>query len=152
MPLRQLDESRKVTAPAKLHENIENAGISVYVTIVVSHDMVVMEVFEDVSGHRFGWLVKIMENEDAHFGNYLFPIVFAHALKVKLLSGENLQREGKNELVVGGIIERTNERTCPSHFRRTLRMIPKEPFPIISRGSYCSRNEPIWIAESVTKS
>lgn len=31
-------------------------------------------------------------------------------------------------------------RTTPSVFRRTLRMIPKDPLPMMSRGSYWSRN------------
>ena len=32
----------------------------------------------------------------------------------------------------------------PSNFRRTFLMMPKEPFPIISRGSYKSNGEDIF--------
>ena len=32
-------------------------------------------------------------------------------------------------------------RTTPSDFRRTLRIIPKEPFPMTSNGSYASRKD-----------
>ena len=33
------------------------------------------------------------------------------------------------------------KRTTPSDFRRTLRIIPKEPFPMTSRGSYASMKD-----------
>lgn len=42
------DHSGQIAAPTVLHENIENASFSVDMTVVVPHDVVVVEVFEDV--------------------------------------------------------------------------------------------------------
>ena len=63
--------------------------------------------------------------------------MFAHALEIEFLSREYLDVALRYEDIAGG----RAEQTCPSDFRLTLRMIPKEPFPMISRESYCSRNE-----------
>src|SRR5271168_623897 len=74
---------------------------------------------------------------DLHFRYNLFSISFTHSLKVQFLTRKNLLI---NKI---GTREATSDfegRTNPSVFRRTLRMNPKEPLPITSRGSYSSRN------------
>lgn len=47
------DDVRKVAATAVLHEYIENASIAVYEAVVVSHYVVVVQVFQDVTSHAF---------------------------------------------------------------------------------------------------
>ena len=44
------DDGRKVAADAILHDDIENAGVTVDVAVVVADDVFVVEVFEDVPG------------------------------------------------------------------------------------------------------
>ena len=87
------DDGGQVAAAAVLHDNIENAGVTVDVAVMVADDVFVMEVFEDVSDEmgvrvRYEWL----EKESEHFCNNLFAVSLGHALKVEFLSSKYLGR------------------------------------------------------------
>jgi hypothetical protein len=71
----------KVAAGTILHDDVEDACIAVDVPIVVAHDVVVVEIFEDVD-----------------LGDDLLAVAFGHALEIELFSREDLRREmGSND-------------------------------------------------------
>ena len=43
------DDAGEVTTTTVLHEDVEDAGVSVYVSVVISYDVFVVQVFEDIS-------------------------------------------------------------------------------------------------------
>ena len=45
------DDAGEVAAAAVLHENVEDAGVAVDVAVVVAHDVVVVEVLQDVPAY-----------------------------------------------------------------------------------------------------
>jgi hypothetical protein len=63
--------------------------------VMISYDMVVVEVFQDISMRSYAKLAtKQPEGSgcNIHFCNYLLSIPLTHALKVKLLAREYLLR------------------------------------------------------------
>jgi len=86
-----LDDSGEVTTATVLHEDVENSSVSVDISVVVSYNVVVMKVLENVSTH----LLRSVGDEctrvgqDAHF--YMLPISFAHPLKFEFLEREYLR-------------------------------------------------------------
>ena len=52
MPLCQFDDVGEVAASTVLHEDVENTSVAVDVSIVISYNVLVMEVFEDVAEAR----------------------------------------------------------------------------------------------------
>ena len=50
MSLRLFDDTREVAATAILHEDIQDTGLSVDVAVMISYNVVMVQVFEDVSG------------------------------------------------------------------------------------------------------
>jgi len=89
---RLFDNSTKVATTAVFHDNIENSSISVDVSVVISYNVVVVKVLENVSARRCCQLVvKIQRvNQDAHFSYNLLSISLAHPLKVEFLAREYL--------------------------------------------------------------
>lgn len=73
---------------------------------------------------------------DVHFCDNLLPVPFTHTFKVELLTSKYLFRKIRSHRHHG-----CTKRTTPSDFRRTLRIIPKEPFPMTSRDSYASMKD-----------
>ena len=95
--------------------------------------MLVVEVFKDVSVQVAETSVVRDETVGLHFRYNLLSISLTHSLKIQLLSCENLWT---TEISVCEDLLGFARRTTPSVFRRTLRMIPKDPLPMTSRGSY----------------
>ena len=90
---RLLDDGGEVATPAVLHEDVENSSVSVDVSVVVSYNVVVMKVLENVSTRS---LLSVGDEvtrggQDAHFCNNLLPISLAHPLKVEFLAREYLR-------------------------------------------------------------
>ena len=86
------DNGREVATAAVLHENIENPSVSVDVLVVVSYDVAVMKVLEDVSTRSFLLVSKDTEvDQDSHFCYNLLSISLAHPLKVEFLAREYLR-------------------------------------------------------------
>ena len=54
LPLRLLDYSRKVPAPTILHKNVEHAGVSVDISVVVFYDMFMLEILQDIAKMNWG--------------------------------------------------------------------------------------------------
>ena len=48
VPLRLFDDGGEVAAAAIFHEDVENAGIAVDESVVVTYDVFVMQVFKDI--------------------------------------------------------------------------------------------------------
>jgi hypothetical protein len=48
----ELDHGREVTAAAVLHEDVEDAGVAVYMAVVVADNVAMVEVFENVAARR----------------------------------------------------------------------------------------------------
>jgi len=126
-----LDEGGEVATAIVLHEDVKNASVSVDVSVVVSHNVVVMKVLKNISTHS---LLSVGEevtrvSQDTRSRHDLLSISLAHPLRVLR---ENICENGREP-------ENTKvppmAHTKPSVFRRTLRIIAKEPFPITSRGS-----------------
>jgi hypothetical protein len=147
--LRLLDDSGQVPTPAIFHEYVEDPCISVNVSVMVPDYVLVVQVFENISG--FGSISKGATKSgehDVHFCHYLLAIMFAHAFKVELLPRKNLSFD-TYQLLDRATWRLEVQPTCPSAFLLTLRMIPKDPFPMMSRASYWSRNELIGSLECV---
>ena len=49
MSLSVLDDRREVAAPTVFHEDIQNACISVHVSVVITYNVFVVEVLQDVA-------------------------------------------------------------------------------------------------------
>ena len=49
MSLSLLDDGREIAAAAVLHENIQDASLTINITVVVANDIVVVKVLEDVT-------------------------------------------------------------------------------------------------------
>ena len=89
---RLFDDGGEVATAAVLHEDVENSSVSVDVSIVVSYNVVVMKVLENVSRRS---LLSVSGgdtgvNQDAHFCNNLLSISLAHPLKVEFFTREYL--------------------------------------------------------------
>ena len=89
-----LDDRREVAAPTVFHEDIQNACISVHVSVVITYNVFVVEVLQNVARGRrrelVGWLHCIVRKH-SHFSNNLLAIPLRHALKVKFLAREDLR-------------------------------------------------------------
>ena len=77
------------------------------------------------------------EKADATYTSATICFLSLSLIRSKLSSFRANIWPGKVENMTQG--QWHNKLTKPSDFRLTLRIIPKEPFPIISRGSYKSR-------------
>jgi hypothetical protein len=49
MPLRLLDDTREVAAAAVFHEDVEDAGFTVDMTVMVAYDIIMVQVLENIS-------------------------------------------------------------------------------------------------------
>jgi len=54
-PLRLLDRTRKVPAPTILHQNVENTSIPVDVSVVISYNMLVLEILQNIANELWSW-------------------------------------------------------------------------------------------------
>lgn len=61
------NDSREIAATAVLHHDVEDSGVAIDMSVVVSYDVVVVEVFEDVSTRFFFFeSATRRENEKQH--------------------------------------------------------------------------------------
>lgn len=132
------DDRWQVAAPAVFHQNIENPGISVDVSVVVSHNVIVMQIFQDISVTP-----SVNRKAEKSFTHTLLPRFVSYhvhsfaqswALYVQISDQLDANRTRDNYVA-------QTKLTKPSDFRLTLRMIPKEPLPIMSKDSYKARKE-----------
>jgi len=63
---RLIDDGRKISPAAVFHENIENSGISIDVSVMVSYNVIVMKVLENVSAQWCQSVVKLHESIRTH--------------------------------------------------------------------------------------
>lgn len=61
------DDGGEVSATAVFHENVENASVSIDISVVVSYNVVVMEVFEYVSGGYMKTSQTKRKEKNVHF-------------------------------------------------------------------------------------
>ncbi len=132
------NDGGKVASTTVFHKYIENSSVSIDVTIVIAYNVVMMKIFKNISEKEhfqrsFSWKTDF----DIHFCNNLLPVPFAHPVKIELLTSECLLKHMRTSTDIMVALKRTT----PSDFRRTFRIIPKEPFPMTSRGSYASMKD-----------
>jgi hypothetical protein len=72
---RPLDERGEVAAAAELHQDIEGTSVAVDHAVVVAHDVLMVEVFEDVN-----------------LSDDLALVALGHEREVEVLSGEDLEK------------------------------------------------------------
>lgn len=63
MPLCYLDDVGQVSATTVLHENVQNACFSIHMSIIVSNNILMMKIFQYVSGGK-----GVMSCNDASTG------------------------------------------------------------------------------------
>ena len=80
-------------ATAALFQNMENPSISINVSVMISYDVVMMKVLENVLSRHLLLSVSGEDtgvNQDAHFCNNLLSISLAYPLKVEFFTREYL--------------------------------------------------------------
>jgi len=130
---RLIDDGGKVATAAVFHENIEDSRISVNVSVVVSYNVVMMKVLENVSArYCCQSVVKLQQLIRTHTSATICflsrSVIFSKLSSLRANICEKDRKPGNTKVP-------QIARTKPSVFRRTLRIIPKEPFPMTSRGS-----------------
>ena len=90
---RLLDNGGEVATAAVFHKDVKNPSVSVDVSVMVSYNVAVMKVLEDVSTRP---LLLVSEEDtgvgrDAHFCYNLLSISLAHPLKVEFFAREYLR-------------------------------------------------------------
>ena len=92
MSLGLLYDGGEVTTTTEFHEDVKDAGIAVYVSVMIAYNVFMMEVLENVT---IGSDDKIRSrlcigSSNAHFRDDLLAVALGHALKVELLSCKDL--------------------------------------------------------------
>ena len=130
---RLIDDGGKVATTEILHENIEGSRTFINVSVVVSYDVVMMKVLENVSARCCCQsVVKLQQLIRTHTSATISFLSRSVILsKLSSLRANICEKDRKP----GNTKVPQRARTKPSVFRRTLRIIPKEPFPMTSRGS-----------------
>ncbi len=90
-----LDDGAEVTTSAIFHEDVENASISVNVSIVIAYNVFMVEVLENVSSEHtcmvsVWWSRLTRKMRHSHFSNDLLTIPLRHPLKIELFASKNL--------------------------------------------------------------
>jgi hypothetical protein len=135
---RLVDDGGKVATAAVFHENVESSSISIDVSVVVLYNVVMMKVLENVSARcRRQSVVKLQELVKTHTSATI--CFLSRSLILSKLSSLRANI-CKKDHEPGHTKVQQIARTKPSVFRRTLRIIPKEPVPMTSSGSWLSRN------------
>jgi hypothetical protein len=80
LPCGTLDQGGEVPAATELHEDVEDARVAVDHTVVVTDNVLVVEVLEDI-----------------HFSDYLPFVPLGHQGKVEVLAREHLGQRGRTE-------------------------------------------------------
>lgn len=91
MSLGLLYDGGEVTTTTEFHEDVKDAGIAVYVSVMIAYNVFVMEVLEDVTGRGMVWVVvRWVVRRHSHFCDDLFAVALGHALEVEFLTCEDL--------------------------------------------------------------
>jgi hypothetical protein len=77
------NDGGKVAPTTVFHKYIENSSVSIDVTIVIAYNVVMMEIFENISEKEyFQRSLSWKTGFDIHFSNNLLPVPFTHPVKI----------------------------------------------------------------------
>lgn len=121
------DDGGEVAATAVFHENVENSSVSVDVSVMVSYNVVVMQVFENVTGckARGQHEAEKIRVVGVHFSYNLLSVSLSHPLKVQLLPREDLAETKPVNISRGGTETGTHQtiRLPPNFSNNTKRAV-----------------------------
>lgn len=90
------DHHGKVAASTIFHQNVQNSGFAVNVTVVIAYNVLVVQVFKDVTTTKSVTIrasYEVRDKRHSHLGDNLLPVSLAHALKIELFACKYLKVE-----------------------------------------------------------